>query len=145
MTISIPLPSVSQQRMILLRDGADRGCEALKKNLAAPQFGSIDDFDASAYGDKHLLTEAEGWQPPAPELICSWFGQLQAAFPEFASEEKLAVLLGLKGKQADRRIRAFKTGETAIPYGIWRRFLILTGRVSQEIIPVLGIFDIDKE
>lgn len=35
-------------------------------------------------------------------------------------------------------IGAFKDGSKALPYGVWRRFLVLTGRVPQEIIPVLA-------
>lgn len=144
MNISIDMPDINEQRLILLRHGAEEGRDLLKKNLSAPHYGSAPGFDASAYDDKHLRTEDEGWQPPAPEIICAWFDHFQHVFPAYDSDAKLAALLGLKGKQADRRIRAFRKGETEIPYGIWRRFLIITGRASQEIIPVLGIFDIDK-
>ncbi|CDH24092.1 hypothetical protein [Xenorhabdus bovienii] len=145
MAITIELPDTNTQQLILLRDGIERGCEALRNNLNAPRYGSVLDFDAAIYGEKHLLMENEGWQAPAPELISSWFGQFQSVFTEYDSEDKLAALLGLHGKQAGRRIRAFKKGETPVPYGIWRRFLVLTGRASQEIIPVLGIFDITSK
>ncbi len=141
MTITIELPDTNEQRLILLRDGVERGCKALLNNLNAPQYGSVPDFNAAIYGEKHLLRENEGWQAPAPELIRAWFGQFQTVFTEYDSEDKLAALFGLHGKQGGRRIRAFKSGEMPIPYGIWRHFLVLTGRASQEIIPVLGIFD----
>ncbi|MEA5720371.1 hypothetical protein ONQ97_25970, partial [Salmonella enterica subsp. enterica serovar Virginia] len=42
---------------------------------------------------------------------------------------KLGILLGLTGN-TDRRIRSFRNGERPVPYGVWRRFLIITGRVS---------------
>lgn len=141
MTITIELPDTNEQRLILLRDGVERGCKALLNNLNAPHYGSVPDFNAAIYGEKHLLRENEGWQAPAPELIRAWFGQFQTVFTEYDSEDKLAALFGLHGKQGGRRIRAFKSGEMPIPYGIWRHFLVLTGRASQEIIPVLGIFD----
>lgn len=141
MTITIELPDTNEQHLILLRDGVERGCKALLNNLNAPRYGSVPDFNAVIYGEKHLLRENEGWQAPAPELIRAWFGQFQTVFTEYDSEDKLAALFGLHGKQGGRRIRAFKSGETPIPYGIWRHFLVLTGRASQEIIPVLGIFD----
>lgn len=141
MTISIELPDTNEQHLILLRDGVERGCAALRENLNAPHYGSVPDFNAAIYGEKHLLKENEGWEAPAPEVIRAWFGQFQRVFSAYDSEEKLAALLGLHGKQAGRRIRAFENGEMPIPYGVWRRFLVLTGRVSQEIIPVLGIFD----
>jgi len=141
MAITIELPDINEQRLTLLRRGAEKGCEILRLNLEAPHYGSARDFNAETFGDKHLRTENEGWEAPVPELVNAWFGQFQATFTEYASEAKLGALLGLNGKQADRRIRAFKSGEISVPYGIWRRFLVITGRASQEIIPVLGIFD----
>lgn len=142
MAITIDLPDMNQQRLLLLRDGAERGCETLRHNLNAPHFPPVPELDVAVFGDKHLRTESEGWEAPVPQLVNAWFTQFQATFPDYASESKLAALLGLQGKQGDRRIRAFKSGDTAVPYGIWRQFLVITGRVSQEIIPVLGIFDI---
>lgn len=117
MTITIELPDTNEQRLILLRDGVERGCKALLNNLNAPHYGSVPDFDAAIYGEKHLLRENEGWQAPAPELIRAWFGQFQTVFTEYDSEDKLAALFGLHGKQGGRRIRAFKSGEMPIPYG----------------------------
>ncbi|EIX9714724.1 hypothetical protein ABNL11_004994 [Klebsiella pneumoniae] len=145
MMISITMPTVNEQRLILLKEGAEQGCNALRQNLNAPHFGPIEGFEPSAWGERHLLTEAEGWEAPAAELVSAWFEQFQQAFPEYATENALAKLLGLNGKQAGRRVRAYKIGEESVPYGVWRRFLIMTGRASQEIIPVLGIFDMIPE
>lgn len=64
-----------------------------------------------------------------------WFKQFTLTFPEYRSDEKIAHLLGLHSKIGDRRIRAFRNGDQPIPYGLWRRFLELTGRVNQEITP----------
>ncbi|HEN3452045.1 TPA: hypothetical protein U5D73_004559 [Yersinia enterocolitica] len=145
MAITIDLPDMNQQRLLLLRDGAERGREALRQNLNAPHFPAVPHLDVAAFGDKHLRTESEGWEAPVPELVNAWFSQFQETFQDYASEPKLAALLGLQGKQGDRRIRAFKSGDMPVPYGIWRHFLVITGRVSQEIIPVMGIFDMDTE
>ncbi len=57
--------------------------------------------------------------------------------PQYNTDEKLANLLGLSGT---RRIRAFKNGEKKVPYNVWRKFLVLTSRVQQEIIEVVGVF-----
>ena len=143
MNISIALPSTNEQRLILLQQGADEGCKQLRANLDAPRYPVAPDIDAATYGDKHLRTLDEGWEPPDAALIFAWFAQFQSCFPQYASENKLAVLLGLSGANGGRRIRAYTSGDDKIPYGLWRRFLVLTGRVSQEIIPVLGIFDIE--
>lgn len=144
MNISIDLLSINEQRLLLLEQGANEGCRQLRENLQAPCYPAAPGIDAAKYGDKHLRTLDEGWEPPVPALISAWFNQFQIVFPDYASEKKLAWLLGLSGNNADRRIRAYASGDEKIPYGLWRRFLILTGRVSQEIVPVMGIFDIGE-
>ncbi|NQD63731.1 hypothetical protein HP459_20360 [Enterobacter sp. CM29] len=138
---SIDLPNLAQQRMIVLTTEAEKGCQTLKNNLTAPTFGSVENLDLTEFSRKHLMRENEGWEPPAAALVVAWFEQFQQTFSEYATEDKLAAQLGLRGKNAGRRIRDFKTGSTPVPYGVWRRFLVMTGRASQEIIPVLGIFD----
>lgn len=144
MSISIDLPGLDEQRILLLQRGAEEGCNQLRENLSAPRYPAAPAIDAATFGDKHLRTPDEGWEPPAAALISAWFGQFQSCFPEYASENKLAVLLGLSVANGGRRIRAYTSGDEKIPYGLWRRFLVLTGRASQEIIPVLGIFDMEN-
>lgn len=141
MNISIDLPGINEQRIMLLQQGADEGCKQLRANLEAPRYPAAPGIDAAAYGDKHLRTLDEGWEPPAAALVSAWFTHFQECFAQYDSDNKLAALLGLSGTNAGRRIRAYTSGDEKIPYGLWRRFLVLTGRVSQEIIPVLGIFD----
>jgi hypothetical protein len=67
--------------------------------------------------------------------VGAYFRHFQAHFPEHGTDAKLAALLGLS---SDRRIREFKNGSRKVPYGIWRSFLVLTGRAPQDILPVLG-------
>lgn len=141
--LSIELPTIKNQRLKVLKIEADLNCKKIQDNLNAPHYPSVKDEALSAYSQKHLLTESEGWEAPNSAIIRAFFEQFQAIFPEYSSDEKLAKWLGLTGKQADRRMREYKKGDREIPYGIWRKFLISTGRVSQEIIPVIGIFDLD--
>ena len=61
----------------------------------------------------------------------------QDVFPEYGTDARLAALLGLS---SDRRVREYKSGAKAVPYGVWRHFLVITGRVPQDVVPVLGIF-----
>ena len=141
---SIPLPNISEQRMAVLTIEADNSCQILKDNLNAPHDGSAEHINLSEISRKHLMSEHEGWEPPSPILVVAWFEQFQQVFPEYGTEDRLASVLGLRGKNAGRRIRDFKSGSAPVPYGIWRRFLVMTGRASQEIIPVLGIFDMPE-
>lgn len=145
MNLSINLPGINEQRIFLLKQAANEGCNQLRENMNAPRFPAAPGINAAAYGDKHLRTLDEGWEAPSPALISAWFDQFQTVFPEYASEKKMATLLGLSGNNAGRRIRAYASGDEKIPYGLWRRFLVLTGRASQEIIAVMGIFDIGEE
>lgn len=138
--MNIELPPLAEQRRIVFAKKVEKSCEALRKNLEAPQISEPVAVDISAYGDRHLRTEEEGWEAPAPELVYALFEQFKAAFEAYDSDRKLAELLGLQ-TSGDRRIRTFKNGERQIPYGVWRRFLVLTGRVNQEIIPVMGFFE----
>lgn len=78
------------------------------------------------------------WEAPSPDVIGAYFRHFQEAFPEYGTDGKLAALLGIS---SDRRIREYKQGRQKMPYGIWRRFLVLTGRVPQDIIPVLAFME----
>ena len=138
--MEIDLPSLYEQRRIVFAENTRKGQKRLEDNLHAPVIVTGQVVDIRLYGDRHLLSEQDGWEPPAPALVYALFEQFKDAFPEYNSDRKLAELLGLQSS-GDRRIRTFKNGERAIPYGVWRRFLVLTGRVNQEIIPVLAFFN----
>jgi len=106
--VKIQLPSIDKQKSIVYEIATRDAISQLQANLLAPKL------------------------PPQSEIV-EW--TLQHHFPEYNTDKKLAFLLGLS---SDRRIREFKSGEAKVPYGIWRKFLILTGRVPQDIIKVLA-------
>ena len=103
------------------------------KAIALPPPSEIDE---NAYSNAHLLRVHEGWEPPHPDLVGAYFRHFQHHFPDYGTDQKLAELLGLS---SDRRIREFKNGSRKVPYEIWRKFLVITGRVPQEVIKVLGV------
>lgn len=138
--IEIDMPDLSTQKEIVRRENVRKSCELLKKNLEADHVLGPSGFDYRLYGVDHLKTENDGWKPPAPEVVNAWFEHFKTCFPEYGSDKKLGLLLGLEGN-TDRRIRSFRNGERPVPYGIWRRFLVITGRVSQEIWPVITVID----
>lgn len=140
--IELDLPDMGTQRDVIRRERVREATTALMKGLDAPHVKGPVSFDYRAYSVNHLLTEAEGWEPPPHEVVNAWFEHFKTALPDFDSDKKLGNLLGLEGN-ADRRIRSFRNGERPIPYGIWRRFLVMTGRAHQEIWPVLAIIDDD--
>lgn len=138
--IEIDLPDMGTQRDVIRRERVREATTSLLKGLDAPHVKGPLSFDYRAYSVKHLLTEAEGWEPPPHEVVNAWFEHFKTALPDLGSDKKLGNLLGLEGN-ADRRIRSFRNGERPVPYGVWRKFLVMTGRAHQEIWPVLAIID----
>lgn len=136
--MKIDLPSINEQKKIVLEEGNKAAIRQLNKNLKAPIFPKQTEIDESQYSNTHLLREREGWEPPHPDIIGAYFRHFQSHFSAYDSDKRLAELLGIS---SDRRIREFKQGKTKIPYGVWRRFLIITGQVPQDIVPVLAVFE----
>ena len=140
MNPEINIPSIRSQLDFLFKIETEKNIDVLKNNLLAPKLICSLSIDESQYPTSHLLREHEGWEAPSAELVRAYFKQFQLQFSEYGTDAKLAVLLGLTGKWQDRRIRGFKEGSKVVPYGLWRKFLVITGRVPQEIIPVLAFF-----
>ncbi len=136
----IDMPNIPEQKRILFKEATTKSCKLLLENLNAPHIQQSLDFKGSVENLSCYLLESEGWKPPSAELVSAWIEQFKKAFPNYHSDGKVGELLGL-GKNADRRIRSFKSGERDMPYGVCRKFLIITGRVNQEIIPVMGFFE----
>lgn len=141
--IAISLPSMDAQRLIILEMETDKAITTLKSNLLERRYPKADGVDYAAIDERIFLTPDQGWIAPPPSLINAWFNQVKERFDEYRSDGKLGNLLGLQGDSADRRIRAYRKGDEVIPYGIWRNFLEVTGRVAPYIKPVIGIFDVD--
>lgn len=134
----IELPDIPAQLEMVFQLVTEAAIDQLKANLQAPRLPPQQEIDEGMYSRKHLLRESEGWEAPHRDIVGAYFRHFQGNFVEFNTDAKLAVLLGLRGVSGNRRIRSFKEGSTPVPYGIWRRFLVLTGRVPQDVIPVLA-------
>lgn len=133
--MKIDLPDIATQQMAIFESGTLEAIAQLKANLKAPRIPSQTFVDENKYPRNHLLREHEGWEAPHKYIVDAYFRQFQQHFPEYGTDKKLAGLLGLS---SDRRVRTFKEGSVKVPYGVWRHFLVLTGRVPQEAIPVMA-------
>ncbi|MES2207311.1 MAG: hypothetical protein V4525_11040 [Pseudomonadota bacterium] len=131
----IELPSIQEQQKFIFEESAKLAIKTLKENLKAPILPAQNELDESLYNRSHLLRENEGWKAPHPDIIACYFRHFQKHFSDYNTDSKLADLLGLS---SDRRIREYKNGDRTIPYGVWRRFLVITGRAPQDIIPVFA-------
>lgn len=136
--MKIDLPSIQDQHRMIFEEATREAIAQLQANLEAPRLAAQGLVDESLYARTHLLREHEGWEAPDPAIVKAYFRHFQDSFQEYGTDAKLAQLLGLTSAGADRRIRAFKDGSKKPPYGVWRRFLVMTGRAPQEIIRVLG-------
>lgn len=138
MKLNIPLPSIADQQRVIYEAATEAAIQQLRANLDAPRLPGPSAFDASLYPNSHLLREHEGWEAPSPAVVEAFFRHFQDTFPDYGTDKKLARLLSLRGDSADRRIREYKAGSYKVPYGVWRHFLVLTGRVPQDIVPILA-------
>ncbi|TPG76292.1 hypothetical protein [Pseudomonas arsenicoxydans] len=133
--MKIDLPGIDDQQTCIFEQATKEAIAQLQANLQAPKLAPQTEVDEGAYPRTHLLREQEGWEPPHPDLVGAYFRHFQANFSGYHSDGKLAILLGLS---SDRRIREFKQGRRAVPYGVWRTFLVMTGRAPQDVLPVLA-------
>lgn len=133
--MKIDLPNLADQQAFIFEQATKESVAQLLANLDAPRIPL--QVKQDHWSNTHLLREREGWKPPEPDVVGAYFRHFQEHFPEFGTDEKLADLL--YGPGCDRkRIRDFKSGSAPVPYRIWRHFLVLTGRVPQDITPVMA-------
>ena len=133
--MKLEIPSIKEQQEAIHRAATLEAIQKLQANLAAPHFPPQTEVDEGQYPRTHLLREHEGWEHPHPDIVGAYFRHFQGHFPQYNSDAKLAVLLGLSG---DRRVREYKQGSRNIPYNVWRTFLVMTGRAPQDVLPVLA-------
>ncbi|MBI6621537.1 hypothetical protein YA0783_24930 [Pseudomonas corrugata] len=133
--MKIDVPNVAEQQAFIFEQATKAAIAQLLANLNAPRIPL--QANQTAWANTHLLREREGWEPPSADVVGAYFRHFQEHFPDYGTDAKLADLL--YGPGCDRRkIRAIKNGTVAVPYRIWRRFLILTGRVPEDITPVMA-------
>lgn len=134
--MEIKLPTITEQQRVIFNAGIDEAITKLTQNKSAKIVPQLKELNESLYPRTHLLREREGWEPPAADIVGAYFRHFQSHCPGYETDAKLAALLGLS---SDRRIRAFKQGTQPVPYGVWRTFLVMTGRAVQDITPVMFI------
>ncbi len=133
--MKIKLPNIAAQQRFNFEVATKAGIEQLEKNLKAPVIEDLE-LDESDYDNSHLLSE-DRWEAPHPDIVHAYIDQLKRN-SEYTTDAAVVQWLGLKGSNAERRLRAYKSGESKPPYGIWRKILVATGRVPQEIEPVIA-------
>ncbi|MCE2597174.1 hypothetical protein K6Y31_20580 [Motilimonas cestriensis] len=133
--MKVPMPNMREQLRVIHERATQAAIEQLNANLNAPVLPGLTDLNEADYSRAHLLMQGQGWQAPDADIVAAYFRHFQSHFSEYNTDKKLSVLLGLS---SDRRVREFKSGAKKVPYDVWRKFLILTGRAPQDVIPVLA-------
>ena len=133
--MEINIPSIEAQKRFIFEQATKEAIRQLEQNLTAPVVEDLG-MDESQYSNEHLLPENR-WKPPHPDIVYAYIEQFKR-HSEYKSDKAVGAWLGMRGNNAERNLRAFKTGENSPPYGIWRKLLVATGRVPQEIIPVVA-------
>ncbi|CAA6823658.1 MAG: Unknown protein [uncultured Thiotrichaceae bacterium] len=135
--MKIDIPSMEEQKRFVFEQATNAAIEQLQQNLQAPVIKDLE-LDESQFSNEHLLPEGR-WKPPHPEIICAYLEQFKQ-HSLYTTDSAVVDFLGLNGNNGARRLRAYKTGKESPPFGVWRRLLVATGRVPQEVMPVLGFF-----
>ena len=133
--MEIKIPGMAEQQRFVFEQATTAAIEQLQQNLQAPVIKDLE-LDESQYSNEHLLSE-DRWQPPHPDIICAYIEQFKRHSP-YTTDSAVVEFLGLKGKNGERRLRAYKAGKESPPFGVWRRLLVVTGRVPQEVVEVVG-------
>lgn len=133
--MEIKIPSIEAQKRFIFEQGTREAIQQLEQNLNAPVVQDLG-LDESQYSNEHLLPEHR-WKPPHADIAGAYIDQFKR-HTDYKTDKALAEWLGLRGNNAERRIRAYRDGSDSPPYGVWRKLLVASGRVPQEIIPVIA-------
>ncbi|TXH62525.1 MAG: hypothetical protein E6Q84_01100 [Thiothrix sp.] len=133
--MEIKIPSIQEQQRFIFEQATREAIRQLEENLNAPVVQDLA-IDESQYSNEHLLPESR-WKPPHADVAYAYIEQLKR-HSDHKTDKAVAEFLGLRGNNAERRLRAYREGSESPPYGVWRRLLVATGRVPQEIIPVIA-------
>lgn len=123
----IKLPPIDDQMKFVFEESTKTNIQTLKNNLNAERLRL--EFDEANYPKTHLKRNHAGWEAPHYDIVRAYFKQFKANSP-YDTDEKIAHYLGLSGF---RMIQKYMSGERKVTYHIWRKFLIATGRVPQDV------------
>ena len=132
----ILLPSVNDQAKIVASLRAKEIQQIIKDKCSQDTIDLPLSVNESDFSTSHLLEKNKGWQAPDHELVRAYFEQLKAHDPQY-TEKGIADLLNVND---GRSIRRFKSGERPVPYDVWRKFLVATGRAPIDLPSIIGFF-----
>lgn len=131
---SVPMVSLAEQRRFVFEQSNKIAIKQLNDNANAPIAEALIDFNEQDYSHTHLLEKQAGYEPPHEDLVKYYCDQLKAFDSSYTQKEIAREILGIN----DRRLREYIQGKHKVPFELWRKILIATGRAPQEIQPVIA-------
>ena len=116
--MKIKIPDMAAQQRFAFEVATKAGIEQLEKNLEAPVIADLE-LGEHDYDNSHLLSE-DRWKPPHPDIVFAYLEQLKRN-SEYKTDQDIVRWLGMRGKNAERRLRAYKNGDEKPPYDIGAR------------------------
>lgn len=117
----------------MLYDKTEQQKKVLERNLCAPKVTEI--CNCENFPETHKLALDDGWEAPPAGLVKLYLTHFKDN-TEYDSDHKISQLLGINNS---RRLREWASGEKNVPYDIWRKFLVMTGRDVCDIVRTIYI------
>ncbi len=133
---AVIMPGLEDQAKFVAKQRAQEIVQYIDDRINENSIDIALSVDENNYSKTHLLEKDKGFEPPHHELVTAYFEQLKAYDKQYTNQG-LATFLGL----ADgRSVRRYTSGEKKIPYDVWRKFLVATGRAPIDRPVMIGFF-----
>lgn len=133
-TDSIPIIPLDEQNRFVFEQSNQEAIKQLEENLNAPVVEPLNNFDITQYSNTHLLDKNKGFESPNADIIKYYCDQLKHFDSQYTQKEIARSIFGIN----DRRLREYIQGKHKIPFELWQKMLIATGRKPQHVVKVIA-------
>ena len=134
LTNNIPLIPLDEQRRFVFEQANQEAIKQLEQNLNAPVVEPLNTFDLSKYSNTHLLDKKNGFESPHADIVKYYCDQLKLFDSQYTQKEIARSILEIN----DRRLREYIQGKHKVPFELWQKILVATGRKPQHVVKVIA-------
>jgi hypothetical protein len=127
--MEIDCPPMSEQLAFTYIHCTKEGISQLEQSLSA----AVIPNDIGIKEEAKWFLDRRRWSCPPAKAITAYFDHFIRHYPQYEGPNCLSSRLRVD----DDMISAYRQGSEKIPYDIWRNFLVITGRMHQEILDVV--------
>jgi len=131
---SIPMIPLDAQRRMVFDLANKEAVKQLEVNANAPVIEPFTGFNESLFSADHLLDKHAGFESPHADIVKAYCDQLKQFDTRYTQAEIAREILGINA----RRLREYIQGKHKVPFELWQRMLVATGRTPQHIIKVVA-------